>query len=109
MGPAVCTAIFAPARLTPSATPPSRSRGSAGIRSRHRTKPSSTKPRTTSMRAADLARLSERYPDGGDAGTRGPTRILGVETPIWDDLGERIFADFVTDPPYGIGWWAPHP
>jgi hypothetical protein len=61
------------------------------------------------MRAADLARLSERYADGRDAGTRGPTRILGVETPIWDDLGERIFADFVTDPPYGIGWWAPHP
>jgi hypothetical protein len=23
--------------------------------------------------------------------------------------GERIFADFVTDPPYGVGWWAPHP
>jgi hypothetical protein len=61
------------------------------------------------MRAADLARLSERYPDGGDAGTRTPTRILGVDTPIWDDLGNRIFADFVTDPPYGVGWWAPHP
>jgi hypothetical protein len=61
------------------------------------------------MRAADLATLSERYPDGGDAETRGPTRSLGVETPIWDDLGERIFADFVAEPPYGVGWWAPHP
>jgi hypothetical protein len=61
------------------------------------------------MRAADLARLSERYPDGPDVGTRGPTRALGVETPLWDALSERIFADFVTDPPYGVGWWAPHP
>jgi hypothetical protein len=61
------------------------------------------------MRAADLARLSERYPDGPDVGTRGPTRALGVETPLWDALGERIFADFVSDPPYGVGWWAPHP
>jgi hypothetical protein len=61
------------------------------------------------MRAADIARLSERYPDGPDRGARGPTRALGVETPTWDTLGERIFADFVTEPPYGVGWWAPHP
>lgn len=61
------------------------------------------------MRAADLASLSERYPDGREAGTRGATRSLGVQTPIWDDLGERIFADFVINPPYGVGWWAPHP
>ena len=61
------------------------------------------------MRAADRARLSERYPDGPDVGTRGPTRALGIETPLWDALGERIFADFVTAPPYGVGWWAPHP
>ena len=61
------------------------------------------------MRAADIARLSERYPDGLDRGARGPTRALGVETPTWDILGERVFADFVTEPPYGVGWWAPHP
>lgn len=61
------------------------------------------------MRAADLARLSEAYPDGPDRSISGPTRALGVETPLWDALGERIFADFVIEPPYGVGWWAPHP
>jgi hypothetical protein len=61
------------------------------------------------MRTADLARLSERYQDGPDVGNRGPTRALGVEMPLWDALGEPIFADFVTAPLYGVCWWAPHP
>src|SRR4051794_34175033 len=61
------------------------------------------------MRAADITRLSECYPDGADRGTSGPTRALGVQTPSWDALGVQIFADFATAPPYGVGWWAPHP
>jgi hypothetical protein len=61
------------------------------------------------MRTADTARLSQPYADGPDRGTPGPTRALGVETPNWDALERRIFDDLTTEPPYGIGWWSPHP
>ena len=59
------------------------------------------------MRPADIARLSQPYPDGPDRSTT--TRALGVQTPNWEALERRIFNDFTTEQPYGIGWWAPHP
>ena len=59
------------------------------------------------MRPADIARLSQRYPDGPDRNTI--TRALGVQTPNWETLERLVFNDFTTEPPYGIGWWAPHP
>ena len=61
------------------------------------------------MRPADIARLSQPYPDGPDKSTTGPTRAIGVQTPNWEALEQRIFDDFTTEQPYGIGWWAPHP
>ena len=59
------------------------------------------------MRPEDIARLSERYPEGGERNT--PSSALGVETPNWEALERLIFDDFTTEQPYGIGWWAPHP
>ena len=59
------------------------------------------------MRPADIALLSQRYPDGADKSRT--TRALGVQTPNWETLEQRIFNDFTTEQPYGIGWWAPHP
>ena len=59
------------------------------------------------MRPADIARLSQRYPDGPDRSAT--TRALGVQTPNWETLERRIFNDLTTEQPYGIGWWAPHP
>ena len=59
------------------------------------------------MRTDDIARLSLPYPDGSNRSTT--SHALGVETPNWEALGQRIFNDFTTEQPYGIGWWAPHP
>ena len=61
------------------------------------------------MRPADIARLSQPYPDGDDRSTTEAARALDVQTPNWEALERRIFNDFTTDQPYGIGWWAPHP
>lgn len=61
------------------------------------------------MRPADIARMSQPYPDGADGSTMRPTCALGVQTPSWEALGRRIFDDFTTEQPYGIRWWAPHP
>ena len=61
------------------------------------------------MRPADTARLSQPYPDGHDSSSTGATRALDVQTPNWKALERRIFNDFTTEQPYGIGWWAPHP
>ena len=61
------------------------------------------------MRPADLARMSQPYPDGHGGSTAGPAGALGVQTPNWDALERRIFDDLTTEPPYGIGWWAPYP
>ena len=61
------------------------------------------------MRPADIARLSQPYPDGHDRSTTGAARALDVQTPNWEALERRIFNDFATEQPYGIGWWAPHP
>ena len=65
--------------------------------------------RTLPMRPADIARLSQPYPDGDDRSTTEAARALDVQTPNWEALERRIFNDFTTDQPYGIGWWAPHP
>ena len=59
------------------------------------------------MRAVDVARLSQRCPEGADGSTT--SRALGVETQNWETLEGRIFNDLTTERPYGIGWWAPHP
>ena len=61
----------------------------------------------TPMRPADIELLSQRCPDGTVRSTT--TRLLGVQTPNWEALERSIFDDFVTEWPYGIGWWAPHP
>ena len=61
------------------------------------------------MRPADIARLSQLYSEGHDRSTMGLTRALNVQTPHWEALERRIFNDFTTEQPYGIGWWAPHP
>jgi hypothetical protein len=60
------------------------------------------------MRTADLARLSQPYPDDPDRNAGVPNRALG-ETPDWDALERRIFDDLTVEQPYGIGWWPPHP
>ena len=61
------------------------------------------------MRPADIARMSQPYPDGHDRSTPGTARALGVETPNWEALERLVFNDFTTEEPYGIGWWAPYP
>lgn len=61
------------------------------------------------MRASDIARLSEPYKTATDTPSPGPSPALGVDTPTWEQLARMIFADLTTRPPYGIGWWAPHP
>ena len=61
------------------------------------------------MRPADIARMSQPYPDGPGGSTTGPAAALGVQTPNWDALEQCIFNDLTVERPYGIGWWAPHP
>jgi hypothetical protein len=38
-----------------------------------------------------------------------PAHALGVHSAALDALNSEILADFVLEPPYGIGWWAPNP
>jgi len=61
------------------------------------------------MRAADLARLSEPYSEDVDPPDSGAVAALGMELPNWRALEADILADFVEEPPYGIGWWSPDP
>lgn len=61
------------------------------------------------MRAADLARLSEPYPENDDPPDSATVTALGMELPNVTVLETNIFADFTEQPPYGIGWWAPAP
>ena len=61
------------------------------------------------MRAADLARLSEPYPENDDPPDSAAVTALGMELPNLTLLETNIFADFSEQPPYGIGWWAPAP
>jgi hypothetical protein len=64
---------------------------------------------TDGMRATDLARLSEPYPEDADPPDSGAGAALGMELPNWRALEADIFTDFAEQPPYGIGWWAPDP
>ncbi len=61
------------------------------------------------MRAADLARLNEPYPDGLEPSETEARAALGVNLPHWSSLETEILNDFVEHQPYGIGWWAPAP
>jgi hypothetical protein len=61
------------------------------------------------MRASDLARLSEPYPDRDGPRNPGPMSTLGVDIPSWTALASTILGDLTEQFPYGIGWWVPHP
>lgn len=61
------------------------------------------------MRTSDKNRLAIPYDGVPDAPTPGPASALGADLPSWRQLGEMILRDLSTEPPYGIGWWAPHP
>src|SRR5947209_11333146 len=64
---------------------------------------------TMLMRQADLARLSQPYPEDVDPPDSAAAAALGMELPNVTALGTDILADFTEQPPYGIGWWAPAP
>jgi hypothetical protein len=61
------------------------------------------------MRAADLARLNEPYPEALEPTEEDARAAIGIKLPHWASLESEIFADFVEQQPYGIGWWAPDP
>lgn len=61
------------------------------------------------MRAADLARLNELYPEAIEPTEADARAAIGVKQPHWASLESEIFADFIEQQPYGIGWWAPGP
>jgi hypothetical protein len=61
------------------------------------------------MRATDLARLNEPYPENADPPDSAAIAALGMELPHLTALETDILADFADKPPYGIGWWAPDP
>ena len=61
------------------------------------------------MRACDLARLSAPYPEDEDSTDGTAMSALGLPLRRWNELEALILDDFVDQPPYGIGWWAPHP
>ena len=61
------------------------------------------------MRAADLARLNEPYPENTEPTEADARAAIGVNLQHWASLENEILADFVEEQPYGIGWWAPNP
>jgi hypothetical protein len=61
------------------------------------------------MKASDLARLSEPYPEGECSTNDRAVSALGLPMRRWKELEALILDDFVEHSPYGIGWWAPHP
>jgi hypothetical protein len=61
------------------------------------------------MRPADLARLNEPYPEALEPTEEDARAAIGIKLPHWASLESEIFADFVEQQPYGIGWWAPDP
>ncbi len=60
------------------------------------------------MRASDVARLSQPFPEGADPAFAAAS-ALGVAVPRWDELESAILGDLRGQPPYGVSWWAPHP
>jgi hypothetical protein len=64
---------------------------------------------TKVMRPADLAKLTEPYPQHVEPDGTDAMAALGLKLPHWAALQSDIFADFVEEPPYGIRWWAPDP
>jgi len=61
------------------------------------------------MKASDLARLSEPYPEGDCSTDDRVMQALGLPMRRWKELQDLIFDDLADHAPYGIGWWAPHP
>ena len=61
------------------------------------------------MRALDLSRLSEPYPEDHDSTADLAMSALGLPLRRWKELEAVILDDLVEQPPYGIGWWAPNP
>jgi hypothetical protein len=61
------------------------------------------------MRAADLARLNEPYPDTLEPTEEDARAAIGIKLTKWASLENEVFADFAEQQPYGIGWWAPDP
>ena len=61
------------------------------------------------MRACDLALLNQPYPEDEDTPEGLALSALGLPLRQWKELEALILDDFVEQPPYGIGWWAPHP
>lgn len=61
------------------------------------------------MRPEDRARLTQRLPVGSPTSDAHAVKALGIYAPNWETLRQEILADLTAGPPYGIGWWAPHP
>ncbi len=61
------------------------------------------------MRAADVARLNEPYPEAMEPTDEDARAAIGIKLPHWACLENNVFADLVEQQPYGIGWWAPSP
>ena len=61
------------------------------------------------MKASDLARLSEPYPEGECSTNDRALSALGIPMRRWKELEALILDDLAEDHAYGIGWWAPHP
>jgi len=61
------------------------------------------------MRASDVARLSEPYPDCDRMRNAGPMVILGIDIQTWRRLESTILGDLNEQFPYGVGWWSPNP
>ena len=55
------------------------------------------------MRAADLARLNEPYPDTLEPTEEDARAAIGIKLTKWASLENEVFADFVEQQPYGIG------
>lgn len=61
------------------------------------------------MREADLIRLGRPHEGDNSSPSPGPSSALGLSVPSWSLLEREILNDLNTQPPYGIGWWAPYP
>ena len=61
------------------------------------------------MRAADLIRLNEAYPEALEPTEEDARAAIGIKLPHSTTLEGGVLADFVEQQPYGIGWWAPDP